>query len=264
MKRWAIVVGVLYALMLLLLTLPLVLAGGLHYKAEEGWANTYGLEDVANLFQHWGYWLFLAVMLAGQAALLLVPVAAAEGRPIRRRPLRAPIVASTFFLANLSLAGLTALLCAALPGDKGLDWMFAPAKASESILSQWPPLARLLDALGLGAGSGFAPWTLLLGYVVLLWMIWGLLFHRYGQAGPADAAVRRLVSWLLRGSILELLVAVPCHVVVRQRGDCCAPTATFWGISLGLSVMLMAFGPGVFFLFLERAGRLRPRGPAGE
>jgi hypothetical protein len=34
---------------------------------------------------------------------------------------------------------------------------------------------------------------------------------------------KRATRWLLRGSILELLVAVPSHVIVRRRDDCCAP-----------------------------------------
>jgi hypothetical protein len=63
------------------------------------------------------------------------------------------------------------------------------------------------------------------------------------------------MEWLLRGSILELLIAVPSHVIVRQRDDCCAPFATFWGIVTGISVMLISFGPGVLFLFAARIRR---------
>lgn len=264
MKRWAWVVVGLYGLMLGLLTLPLVLAAGLEYSKADGWTSSLDLDKVSDLFQHWGYWLFLAVMLAGQAALLLVPVARAEGRPVSRRRLRGPVLASTFFLANLTLAGVAGLLCAALPKDEGLECLMAPAEASKAALAHAPPLDRLLTSLGLGAGSGFPEWSLLLGYVALLWMFWGLIFHRYHHTGDADAWSRRTLQWLLRGSILELLVAVPCHVVVRQRGDCCAPAATFWGITMGLSVMLMAFGPGVFFLFLDRARQRQPAGPPAK
>jgi len=60
---------------------------------------------------------------------------------------------------------------------------------------------------------------------------------------------------LLRGSILELLVAVPSHIIVRQRNECCAPIVTFWGIVTGISVMLLSFGPGVLFLFAARVRR---------
>lgn len=259
MKRWALVVVLLYGLMLGLLTLPVVLAGGLEYSQAGGWTNTLDLSKLSDLFRHWGYWLFLAVMLAGQAALLLVPVARAEGRPVSRRRLRGCVVAAAFFLANLTLAGVACLLCAALPKERGLEYLMAPAEASKAAVAEVPPLDRLLTSLGLSTQSGFPEFVLLLGYVALLWMVWGLFFYRYHRAdGDAAAWSRRTLRWLLRGSILELLIAVPCHVVVRQRGDCCAPAATFWGITLGLSVMLMAFGPGVFLLFLDRARQLRP------
>jgi hypothetical protein len=71
------------------------------------------------------------------------------------------------------------------------------------------------------------------------------------------------MGWLLRGSILELLIAVPSHIVARRRGDCCAPLLSFWGIATGVTVMLLAFGPGVFFLLVERVRRkTRQRNPA--
>jgi hypothetical protein len=51
--------------------------------------------------------------------------------------------------------------------------------------------------------------------------------------------------------------------VSRHRNDCCAPFATFWGIATGLTVMLLAFGPGVLCLFAARLQRLQPRPTAG-
>ena len=85
------------------------------------------------------------------------------------------------------------------------------------------------------------------------------------DAGVADAVnegVRRGYmnpDNLLRGSVLELIIAVPCHVIVRRRDDCCAPVGTFWGIATGIALMLLCFGPGVFYLFAERARRLKPK-----
>ena len=39
----------------------------------------------------------------------------------------------------------------------------------------------------------------------------------------------------------------------------------FWGIATGISVMLLCFGPGVYFLFVERFGRLKPKAaPIGK
>jgi hypothetical protein len=89
------------------------------------------------------------------------------------------------------------------------------------------------------------------------WLAWGVGFHRYSRSDDADALTARTIRFLLRGSILELLVAVPSHVIVRQRGDCCAPAGTFFGIAAGLSVMFLSFGPGILFLYARRFEQLR-------
>jgi len=88
MKRWAIVTVGLYALVLLLLTVPVSLAAWLKWSAGSGWAigGDAPPRDLIEIFAQWGYWLWLGVLVAAQALLLLVPVAAAEHRPVRRRP----------------------------------------------------------------------------------------------------------------------------------------------------------------------------------
>jgi len=86
-----------------------------------------------------------------------------------------------------------------------------------------------------------------------------VIFRSFAKSDDPDALLKRIVRWLLRGSLLELLVAVPSHIIVRRRDDCCAPLGTFWGIATGISVMLLCFGPGVFFLFVERCQRLKPK-----
>ena len=99
---------------------------------------------------------------------------------------------------------------------------------------------------------------MILLFLVTSWVVWAVVFFRSFRASEPDAVMRRLTTWLLRGSILELLVAVPCHVIVRERNDCCAPAVTFWGIATGVTVMLMAYGPGVFFLFAARIRAMKP------
>jgi len=99
------------------------------------------------------------------------------------------------------------------------------------------------------------------GVITLLafWLVWAIIFRNFARADDPDSLLKRSTRWLLRGSILELLVAVPSHIITRRRGDCCAPLGTFWGIATGISVMLLCFGPGVFFLFVERFERLKPK-----
>jgi len=44
------------------------------------------LADVLSWYQEWGYWVWLAVMLAGQALLLLVPLASPNASAGAARP----------------------------------------------------------------------------------------------------------------------------------------------------------------------------------
>lgn len=65
---------------------------------------------------------------------------------------------------------------------------------------------------------------------------------------------------ILAGSALELLVAVPAHVIVRRREECCAGVGTGVGICCGLAVMVVALGPGVAVLYYRRVRQISQRG----
>ncbi len=90
---------------------------------------------------------------------------------------------------------------------------------------------------------------------IAAWIFWAVFFWRLGARlfDPSHLAFR----WLLRGSVLELMIALSSHIVVRQRSQCCAPVVTAVGVATGLALMLISFGPGIFLLF--RAWRDRPR-----
>jgi hypothetical protein len=104
---------------------------------------------------------------------------------------------------------------------------------------------RFLDHLETG-GELLAIWG-------VLWAIWGAVFYVYAR-NKSDV-VKRAVDWLLKGSVLELLVAVPCHVIVRERKECCAPIVTSFGIVTGIAIMLLSFGPSIVFLYQKRMER---------
>src|ERR1041385_45250 len=109
MKRWAILTAAIYALALILLTVPVVLI------AFGDWGKNGGgvlLKDTTGLYSQWGYWLWLAVLVVGQILLLLVPIDTSQKRLSSRRKLKVPIVVSAFFLANLCFAGIFSILCA--------------------------------------------------------------------------------------------------------------------------------------------------------
>ena len=188
-----------------------------------------GVKDVAEAYLYFPYWLWLGVMGLGQAALLIVPVRVASRRPVARRSLLWPIVTAGLMMGGLAVGAMYSLYELALR-DKAFDGWF-----------WWAAIA---------AG-------------VVIWFVWAVLFYRSSRgANPADV-ISRQCRLMLRGSILELLVAVPTHIVARSRDYCCAGAMTFVGLTLGISVMLFSYGPAVFFLYADRWRRLHPE-PAGE
>jgi hypothetical protein len=247
MRRWAFYTVLIYVAALLLLTFPVV------YLAFAGKNNT--VQQAADVYFSWGYWLWLGVFVAGQILLLLVPIDISERRLPSRRKLKVPVIVGTFLLGNLFLAGLLSLLCAIFK-DNGFD-IFDAQNLFIWIANTWNHNQQLQPSNQNSILSLIWP-------VLVCWFVWAVIFRRAARTDDPDALIKRLMRWLLRGSILELLVAVPSHVIVRRRDDCCAPMGTFWGIATGISVMLLCFGPGVYFLFVERFERLKPREtPAG-
>jgi len=240
MKRWAILTALIYALALLLLTAPMLLA------AFGGWGNSgaISLQEAFKVYLRWWYWLWLGVLVAGQILLLLLPINISERRLPARRPLKTPVIIAGFFLANLVFAGLLAIFCAAFKEEGfGIFGFLTPFKATEVSPSDLQTLVGMIIT------------------VLVFWFIWAVIFSNFTKSDDPGSLLKRMTRWLLCGSILELLIAVPSHIIARRRGDCCAPLGTFWGIVTGISVMLLCFGPGVYFLFVERFGRLKPKSP---
>ena len=246
MKRWAILTVLLYAIALVVLTLPVILiAFGTWGRNAHGLA----LDEAVKVYAQWGYWLWLAVLVAGQALLLLLPLKIAERRLPARRPLKTPVIVTSFFLTNLFIAGVFSVLCALL-----LDGAFNQLELFSLVTILPGPAAS-------GTSSGWSDVGGAMLTLACFWTIWIVVFRSFALQDDPDALLKRITRWLLRGSILELLVAVPSHVIVRRRDDCCAPAGTFWGIATGISIMLLCFGPGVFFLFVERCQRLQSKPP---
>ena len=244
MKRWAALTVLLYALALLLLTVP-VMATAFGDWAKSG--KGIGWLGALKTYSYLGYWIWLAVLVGGQALLLLLPIRIAERRLPARRPLKLPVIVGAFLLANLFVAGFFSLLCA----------IFRDGAFKLFELFSLSTIFNAPTANGSDSGGGDIGGVILM--LVGFWIIWAIVFRNFARQDEPEALLKRLIRWLLRGSILELLVAVPSHVIVRRRDDCCAPIGTFWGIATGISVMLLCFGPGVFFLFVEKFQRLKPK-----
>jgi hypothetical protein len=91
-----------------------------------------------------------------------------------------------------------------------------------------------------------------------LWLIWVFIFGFYTGNREPKTLMSRITRFLIAGSTLELLIAVPAHIIARCRNYCCAGFLTFIGLACGIAVMLFAFGPAVFMLLAKRVQSLRP------
>ena len=98
----------------------------------------------------------------------------------------------------------------------------------------------------------------------VVWLSWCVLFGIMAFRISPELFASRLYKSLLTGSVLELLIAIPMHMVVRQRSYCCAGFGTGMGIAIGLLVMLIALGPAVIFLFYRRYYQVYARHPKPE
>ena len=185
------------------------------------------LPEVANVYAAWPYWLWLVIMVGSQFALLAVPVQVASRRPVTRRSLWPTVVAGGFMMGGLA-AGAVSSLSEFFFRDQGNgNWI--------------------------GAGA--------LSLAGLTWCLWTVVFLRTSRSRSPEDLISRTSRWLLRGSILELLIAVPTHIVARYRDYCCAGFMTFVGLTMGVSVMLFSFGPAVLLLYAGRWRRLHPVPP---
>jgi hypothetical protein len=172
----------------------------------------------------WPYWFWLVVMGVSQFALLAVPIHVASLRPVTRGPVWRTLLAGGLMAGFLVVGACSSIYESVFNNEDGGLWF------------QW-------TALGLG---------------VLTWFIWAVVFARMSRSLPPTDLVSRQCRWLFKGSVLEFLIAVPTHILARYRGYCCAGFMTFLGLTMGISVMLFAYGPAVFFLYAERWKRLHP------
>lgn len=184
----------------------------------------FGASEILDMYSAWQFWVIFAFCVVIQASLLLIPVKISNDSYQPRRHIWLPIVITALAL-SVVLIGIIWSIFVAIWADDGLE-------------------------------IGY-PWAILF-FFGLSWLIWSILFCRFYRDAELGIVNRRLTAWLLRGSILELLVAVPSHIIVRRRGDCCAPGFTFLGIATGVVIMALAFGPGLFFLFCKRFEQMKP------
>ena len=237
MRRWGLVVSGFYVLAVAALS-PAV---------------GYGIAQLAGAkisfpvwmvwFGPWHPWLWIAIQAAGPLVLLIVHVDTKDRQTIPQRQLTWTIAATALAAALLLLAAVSSLLMATL-GDKAVSDVVGYGSGA---------FFTVLGSPGVSASA--AELLLSLAPVVVVWLIFGVIFHRF-RARLLDRKTRPY-RLLVKGSVAELLIAVPSHAIVSHRDECCAPIVTAYGIATGLAILFMSFGPGVWFLFEEQMRRMR-------
>lgn len=186
--------------------------------------------DFFGLYRQAGVWIPIGILLASQALFLFLSV----DTSFRRLRPRAHILLSGVVTGLLSALLTAAALLALAAGVFG-----------DGLIPKEPGDTRV---------------TLVLVCWGAIWLAWSIVFYLYLR--NANSLITQVTSWLIKGSVLELLIAVPAHVVVRRRHDCSAPVLTSFGIVTGISIMFLSFGPAILLLYKKRLDEYTNRKPA--
>lgn len=231
MRKWGILVSVLYLVILLFLLDPLAASISIDdTELGAGWALRSVLSPNLSDLTSRTFLMWALILVSAQALFLFVSVDTSFRRMRPRRHIAVAVATVAIAVGLLSSLAMFSI-GVAFQGD---DWL----GGDEQAWFRW-----------------------FWGMVLVFWVFWGIVFYLYKKGTPEKLTA--MTRWLISGSILELLIAVPCHIIVRSRGDCSAPIATGYGIATGIAVMLLAFGPAVLFLYQKRLSRYR-KGPAPD
>ena len=225
-KRWPVITVLLYALWVAAVFTPAVLC-------VVFWLSDPDVLDLEEVYdsililygEFWPFWIYCAILMISQMLLLIIPVKIVKQRPKPRRGLWLTAIAAGALFAIVVL---------------GIVWSIAAAIFGDDSIEGIVPLLALI-------------------FLLVNWIVWSCIFRAFARNANPHCYIRRLMKWLLRGTILELLVVVPSHIIVRHKDVCCAHGVTAIGIATGLAVMLISFGPGIYFLYAERIESKKPK-----
>jgi hypothetical protein len=238
MRNWGILVTAFYVLLVLLL-----LSYGMVFLAEVGDVMDFSFDTQMHEV------LLVAliptgVLVCGQILLMFLSV---DTSWRRLKPQRHAKVTAALVGLMVGILFLSALLAIGMAhsGDN-IDLLLEPLFADT-----WLDEVSDEAAVSLSLAVGFA-----------IWGFWGVVFYIFSKR--TSNVVDSAVGWLIKGSVLELLIAVPCHIIVRQREWCCAQYVSAYGIATGIAVMLMAFGPSALLLYKRKLTDYKNRSPNPE
>lgn len=211
-KHWPIWIMIAYAIINILLVIGLAMLS--FYTGE----NTIRIKDFFPLAI-----IISAVLLFCQYFLFHLKIEIEEKRPVPKRKITWVSILLALLMAALTFTAFIVLFFLIL-GEKS-------------------------------KGSSVSGLTMMITLFILFfgsWFFWAYFFLAKYMGNLPGKFMKKTISTLLAGSVLELIIAIPSHVIMRSRGDCCAPAFSYFGIMLGTTVLLFSFGPGILFLYLKR------------
>ena len=218
MRRWGIILTVLYAVIVVGMLIP----GAVFLSAPVNRAGYEGIPKATQeVLAEKLTWVVVTTLVLSQALLLFLSVDTSQKRLKPQMHIGVSCAVAGALTTLLVFAGANSL-GVGLSGDRFLNLYDRGFDTKGGLLEIWG----------------------------VLWLVWGVIFYLYLR--NKSGVIQRIVTWLLRGSVLELLIAVPCHVLVRRKDQCCAPIVTSFGIATGIAIMLLSFGPSVLFLYKKR------------
>ena len=237
-RRWGTVISVFYAGVIMGLLLP-----GWGPLAEfdldvflsnypEFIRNYPGVYTDPDIHMIWVTHIWTLMLIGGQVLLLFLSV---DTSWQRRNPEGHSVLAITvtaMLAALLSFSVIWSLVVGFL-GEEGFDY-----------------LLDITETISIGSAD-WLPTTGLVAWWMGLWAIWATVFCAYYETRSLH--IEKVISWVLKGSILVLLIAVSAHVVILQNdNNGASPLATAFCIVTGLAIMLMCFGPRILSLHKSR------------
>ena len=219
MRKWGLVLALFYGILVLVFLVPAFM-----FLA---WNDPVTVADFKEAYASVVPWACAGAVVLGAILLLWLSVDTTKKRLKPRTHILISALTTGLFLSILTMT----IFFAVGLGVRGEDFF--------NVLPQSPSLLVFVSAFAIP------------------WLFWGILFYRFCR-GSGDPVTRAL-AWMFRGSVLELLIAVPAHVFIRRRGDCCAPAVNGFGIAVGIAIMLLSFGPSVLLLYKKRLEKYAPK-----
>lgn len=194
-------------------------------------------------------WAVIAIYLLLLSVVLLLPLWAKLSSPDETELLvAATVTAAAIALSGIGLVFTRVRIARRRPITRASLWI--PLLASGFLIGGLV-VGAAISVIELSKVDENWLWGAWIGGVVV-WIDWAVLLWLMTANKDPNSIAAWLHRWVLAGSVAELLVAVPCHVIVRRRDECCAGYLTGTGICIGCVVMLVSFGPGVAFLYYKR------------